>query len=268
MRKTICIFLLIVLCLLSGCGTDETEKWKPDVVSSEIRNYAERALEIVDKYLSFNIDAKEMERLLQELYDRMDGLSEENENLADMAAYFAIGDLRFNGETYSDKTIRFFRDVLQFSLGKEVSGKTFDPLLDVIGYEEDENKLVREKLHLQNYPVMSASAFALEGEYSIFLDFEAATGVSPEEALQYCVEIYEKSQSIRSEYDVKYFLATYAIYGQTAFYISGNSQTEDANDYTIYISFANESIELENPSSTDTEEIAVKISQYISDYIK
>lgn len=71
MKRIISIsILMLFLCIFSGCGPSEKE----NICSEAHYNYATKAIEIADDYLSYDITAEEAHDIISDLYNSQDTL--------------------------------------------------------------------------------------------------------------------------------------------------------------------------------------------------
>lgn len=274
MKKTIC-FILAVLLLFVGCTTQESDnKWKPQVVSDNIKPYAEKTLDLVDQYLAFEISLEELNAGLEEVFDRFDwyeSLTASNQaSHADIAAFSAIWDLYlyYDYFNFNDNAFRMYRDILRFQLGQNVRGATHSPTKTIRTGDEESQSLAKN-LKLQEFPIFDAYVdFVGDPPLpSISLTFDLANNVIPEDVFSYCKTLIKQVKKL--EIGLDSLTIYYHIYGQAAFEI--DVSLYDSGEYSLALNLINdEAAEPEYIEATDEniERMVVAATAYVSDYMK
>jgi hypothetical protein len=235
--KRVLSLLLVFACLFfAGCNSDEDDsssakknlRWKPDHVSSEIEPYVERAIEIIDAYLAFDISASEADVAFEELIARLEPLGvtdrDLHENFTDIMTAYSIIFFKYdNVSELTDSELRQKRDAFAFQIGEEVSGRAY-PLEKTSRLFDDD---APEYLQVFNAPVAEAHFFESDSCGYISLTFDAINGIAPLDLLEYINDLMD-ILSKRCEADVSISL-TYEYYEQLVFLlmldISNNNVT-------------------------------------------
>ena len=274
MKKTIC-FILAVLLLFVGCTTQESDnKWKPQHVSDNIKPYAEKALDLVDQYLAFELSLEELNAGLEEVFDRFDWYelltAPNQESRADIAASSAIWDLYlyYDDFNFNDNAFRMYRDILRFQLGQNVRGATHSPTKTIRTGDEESQSLAKH-LKLQEFPIFDAYVdFVGDPPLpSISLTFDLSNNVIPEDVFSYCKTLIKQVKKL--EIGLDSLTIYYHIYGQTAFEI--DVSLYDSGEYFLALNLINdEAAEPEYIEATDEniERMVVTATAYVSDYMK
>lgn len=187
--KRIFIIPLILAMLLFGCSSEDT--WKPEIASKEIRPYAERAIEIIDSYLSFDISQDDAETAFTELANRIGSLNITEINSgysnADKSIAYEIQSLSYGYQT--DLEYRQGRDILAFQIGKDVSGKAY-PVEKESNIFED--KPVHQELKEFDAPVSLCVIGDMgDNPFWISIYFDAMNGIAPFDLLSYTNELID-----------------------------------------------------------------------------
>ena len=170
MKKLLC-FALVCSLLLCSCGN---KKWVPETASSTIKPYAERAIEIIDGYLSFNLSAKEATDSMKTLADRIESFdisytSEDytwaDANISHYITMLSIGDFDRN----TDIELKEYRDLLNFQLTGQVGERTYNP--DTSSFSDEDNFSILGNLSSK---VSSFSSY----ESGVSVSFDYINGVS------------------------------------------------------------------------------------------
>lgn len=274
MKKIVVIFLAALI-LLTGCNAQSASKtWRPHTVSENIKPYAEKALNLVEQYLSFEITLKEFYEGISSVHNRIDRDDCEDQNSADSSVCSAIFDLYLYYDEFNDNTFRMYRDILRFQLGQTADG-TYSPSkrISAMDYENpfDESKAnqIGKRLNLQQLPVHDAS-ICLSGDPSlptIYLTFDLMNGITPEDVFAHFNALIDSAQNEGICIDTLFIF--YHIYGQTAF--SVHVMANDSGEYTMALG-------LDTRSAADREYVALtdeniqrmidSASSYVSNYTK
>ena len=274
MKKTIS-FILVVLLLLVGCTTQVADnKWKPQHVSDNIKSYAEKALDLVDQYLAFEISLKEFNAGMEEVFNRLDWYellgTHEQKNYADIAASSAIWDLHlyYDDFNFNDNAFRMYRDILRFQLGQNVKGATHSPTKTIRTGDEESQSLAKQ-LKLQEFPIFDAYIDIYDDSSlpTVSLTFDLANNVMPENVFTHYKTLIKQVK--KREIGLDSLTIYYHIYGQTAFEI--DVSLYDSGEYFLALNLINdEAAEPEYIEATDEniERMVVAATAYVSDYMK
>lgn len=267
--KHICVFLVCLCLLLSGCqNTTTSEHWQPSITSANIEPYAEKALGIVEQYLAFEITLSEFSAGISEVYNRLDWDDCEENNSADTAVCSTISDLYFHYDEFNDNAFRMYRDILIFQLGGIAKDETYPPAKRINAFEE-ESKNLANRLKLQSFPASDVSIYAFEESSFplVLITFDLANGVMPEDVFNYYKTLinYAKQEDVR----IDSLTIFYHIYGQLAFAIDAISN--ESGTYTLSLDLDVGNItKKEYVESTDENinQMIIEASTYVSDYTK
>lgn len=188
MKKILSLAILTSLLILAGCSGSDT--WKPESTSQEIRPYVERAIEIIDSYLGFDISAEQANTAFTELYSRLEPLgvtdTDSSYSFVDRTAVLAI--MRLSHSDFTDTEYRETRDILAYQIGESVSGKAFPVKKDLNIFEDEQ---VPEALRDFDAPAYSSSVFEFSDGYHFSLYFDAINGIAPSDLLTYANTIID-----------------------------------------------------------------------------
>ena len=268
MKKTIS-FILAAMLLLVGCSTKESDnKWKPQRVSENIKPYAEKALNIVEQYLAFDISLEEFYADISDIHDRIDYEDGEDHNTADLAVLSAISDLYFSYDEYSDRTFRLYRDILRFQLGQSVKKETYSAAKTLYAFDE-ESERIGKQLKLQELPMFESSVYVLDSSPvpTILLYFDLANGITPEDVFTH----YKTILGLAKQHDICLddLIIYYRVYGQIVFTI--DLRLEDSGEYTLSLGFdasATAVREYIEPTDANIQKMIIAATAYVSDYVK
>lgn len=267
MKKVASVFLAALL-LITGCSTQSAnKKWKPQHVSDNIKPYAEKALEVIDQYLAFEISLKEFSASIEELHNRLDWDDCEENNSADTAVCSILSGLYFHSDAFTDNTLRMYRDILCFQLGKGTSGEQYLPPKNIQTYEPQGDHLV-DILKLKSFPVSDVSVHISQNSQPllVMMTFDLMNGVIPKDAFTHCETFFKKAslEGIRSD-----LIVYYNVCGQLAF--SVDALANDSGSYTLFLNLDTGSIterKFVDPTADNIEKLINDASDYVSDYLK
>lgn len=219
MRKTLLIILLVCAISLAGCSE---QKWRPERASSDIQPYAERAIEIIDAYLSFKMTADEATEEFNKLVDRVEsmdftGLDSEYSSVDQNLAY-EIKHLDYpSADKRTDLEYRQIRDVIAYQIGKDVSGRVY-PAEYANGTFADEPG----PNALKDYNAPASSAYAHEGttdsSYTISISFDYMNGLGPLDMIDHVERLANVLSSASRKDNITFTLyASYECYEQDVF---------------------------------------------------
>lgn len=234
--KRLFIISLILAMLLLGCSSEDT--WKPEEASKEIRPYIERAIEIIDNYLSFDISQEDAKKAFTELSNRISSLNiteiDSGYSDADKSIAYEIKSLTYGNRT--DLEYHQSRDILSFQIGKDVSGKAYP-------VEKESDIFEDEPVHQSIKEFDAPASRCLTGELSnnallISIDFDAINGIKPSDVLSYTNTLIDiTSEIIATSPDSKFDIwIDYQYYSQCVFSLHISTEGENVNGFLIYSS--------------------------------
>ena len=274
MKKTIS-FILAAMLLLVGCSTRESNnKWKPQHVSENIKPYAEKALNIVEQYLAFDISLEEFYADMSDVNNRLDWDDFldwddlEKTNIADLTVCNAISDLYYHYDEFTDNAFRMYRDILRFQLGQNVKDTIYSPAKNIRAYD-DESQYIAKQLKLEDLPIFDASVYIFDDSSlpTVSLTFDLANGVTPEDAFTHSKTLIQQMK--KHEICLDYLTIYYHIYGQTTFIV--DVRLNDSGEYALDLSFIddkNTEREYFEPTDENVEQMVIAATAYVSDYVK
>lgn len=268
MKKTIS-FILAAMLLLVGCTTQESDnKWKPQHVSDNIKPYAEKALDIVEQYLAFEISLNEFYADMSDVNNRLDWDDRGENNLADLTICTAISDLYYHYDEFNDNAFRLYRDVLRFQMGQNAKDTTHSPPKTIRAYD-DESQYLAKQLKLEDLPIFDASVYIFDDSSlpTVSLTFDLANSVIPEDVFAHYKTLIKQAE--KNEILLDFLTIYYHVYGQTAFAI--DISLDDSGKYALALSLIDdEAAEREYVESTDAniERMIISATAYVSDYVK
>lgn len=223
MRK----FLAVALVLLSvfglvACGSgDSPDTWTPTRASSEIEPYAQKAIEIIDGYLAFELTVDEATNEFEALYRRIEPLDirsiDSTYNNSDQRISYIIDMLAiFDADKTTDLEYHKYRDLLAFQVGEAVSGKSYDP----DRYGIDNCPKMMELFDVEAFPVEYVSELEFEDGWYWSMTFDELNGVSITDFQGYIESVYD--DFINSNMNEGSLSFNYSRYEQDVFYISLN----------------------------------------------
>ena len=222
MKKNLFIAITIISALLTGCNAASSANWQPQIVSNDIKPYVERAIEIIDDYLAFDISAEDADKAFSELISRIEPLAiterDPNKHLTDITTAHCINSFKYDKlSELSDADIRQKRDVLAYQIGKEVSGQAYSIETFSGLFNENDNPE-----YLQDFcaPARTADLFSGESLVSISLTFDAINGIAPSDLLAH-INSLTNILSQKHAGDARIFI-TYAYYEQPVFWLTLN----------------------------------------------
>lgn len=171
----------LLLCI-TACGAGSA-KWKPARASSEIEPYAQRAIELIDGYLAFELTSDEASEAFRELHVRMIPLdiSEEDSgyNVADQRIDYYIDWLAmFSMSNRTDDELREYRDILAFQIGEKVSGKTYAALK---GTPTGTESKLSQYIDLESMPFDFGTVNQTADYCFVTLSFDTRSGVTAQD---------------------------------------------------------------------------------------
>lgn len=223
MRK----FLAVALVLLSvfglvACGSgDSPDTWTPTRASSEIEPYAQKAIEIIDGYLAFELTVDEATNEFRELRRRIEPFdirgidstyNDPDQSIAHIIEMLSILD----ADTRTDLEYYEYRDILAFQIGEAVSGKSYDP----DRYGIDNCPKMMELFDVEAFPVEYVSELEFEDGWYWSMTFDELNGVSITDFQGYIESVYD--DFINSNMNEGSLSFNYSRYEQDVFYISLN----------------------------------------------
>ena len=245
--KKIFVLLLCLGLLFAGCSTskEDSNGWKPLLASDEVIPYAEQAIEILDAYLGFDMSADEATKAIDRLDDRVEsldingteilkGTSEYNEtdyNIAYNIMFLAIGSI----DDRTDKECMMYRDFFRFSIGEEVSGKTYSPQKRI-----SDDDALSKKLVDSDIPI-SRAYDGYDGNAKITMCFDYCNGVKVEYIYDYVRKVIRSAE--RQEILLEDITVWYSCYDQDVFLLSIDFTKDPMYGYI-------------RPTDTDSEAIA------------
>ena len=221
MRK----FLAVALVLLSvfglvACGSgDSPDTWTPTRASSEIEPYAQKAIEIIDGYLAFELTVDEATNEFRELRRRIEPFdirgidstyNDPDQSIAHIIEMLSILD----ADTRTDLEYYEYRDILAFQIGEAVSGKSYDP----DRYGIDNCPKMMELFDVEAFPVEYVSELEFEDGWYWSMTFDELNGVSITDFQGYIESVYD--DFINSNMNEGSLSFNYSRYEQDVFYIS------------------------------------------------
>ena len=223
MRK----FLAVALVLLSvfglvACGSgDSPDTWTPTRASSEIEPYAQKAIEIIDGYLAFELTVDEATNEFRELRRRIEPFdirgidstyNDPDQSIAHIIEMLSILD----ADTRTDLEYYEYRDIPAFQIGEAVSGKSYDP----DRYGIDNCPKMMELFDVEAFPVEYVSELEFEDGWYWSMTFDELNGVSITDFQGYIESVYD--DFINSNMNEGSLSFNYSRYEQDVFYISLN----------------------------------------------
>lgn len=222
MKKIISITLLICMVLsMAACeGQRKNDTWEPELASTYVRPYAERAIEIIDDYLHFEMNSDEANSAFEELNNRIESLDvdmySQNTNSGDAQIAMAIRHVdRFCFSILStDEEVCLYRDIISYQIGEEVSGKTYEA--ERVVSPEGGELLLGQFLDIENAPFSSSWVYHDEASDSwyINLKFDKMNDVSLASLDAYIAEILGSADT--KGIDSIMLTISYNVYAQEA----------------------------------------------------
>ena len=196
MKKQFLITLIILALILAGCsnGASTSARWNPVQASDKVVPYAERAIELIDLYLDFDISAKELKSEMSSLYDRMHGSTiqtGDDYNKADKEIARYIFDMK--SYTKSDDTCKQYREKISFLIGIVPNG-IVTPAKREISNEEDS---ISARGNLKNFVDVDSVPFSRGyadkdiGFWSVRLTFDMENGVKVSDLEKYINQVLQ-----------------------------------------------------------------------------
>lgn len=198
--KKIVILLLCLGLLFAGCSSskEDSNGWKPELVSDDFAPYVERAVEILEDYLESDISAEYASLRLEVLGDEVDALDinlgdiyekesdycEADWMLAQSIRLLGIGGIYANNQKQTE-SLENDIDIFNFHLGKKISGKNYAP----DKYISDDSTIA-QKIVPNSMPI--DSAYSSDSE--VTLRFGYLDGVRVEEIGEYVQKIVRNAE--------------------------------------------------------------------------
>ncbi len=219
MKRYFAVFLSLVV-LLSGCSSKETAAtWTQRKALKEIEPYAQKAIEIIDGYLAFELTADEATNEFESLYQRIEPYdirgTDSTYSDPDKTISYVLDSLAiFDADKKTDIEYHQYRDILAFQIGEDVSGKKYDAAQMGI----DNCVRLAELVNIDAFPFDSAMEYEYNGYWTWGLTFDEMNGISPSDLQKYIETIISKLQ----ETDIKNysFNFSYNCYEQDVFTIA------------------------------------------------
>ena len=223
MRKVLAVALVLLSVFgLVACGSgDSPDTWTPTRASSEIEPYAQKAIEIIDGYLAFELTVDEATNEFRELRRRIEPFdirgidstyNDPDQSIAHIIEMLSILD----ADTRTDLEYYEYRDILAFQIGEAVSGKSYDP----DRYGIDNCPKMMELFDVEAFPVEYVSELEFEDGWYWSMTFDELNGVSITDFQGYIESVYD--DFINSNMNEGSLSFNYSRYEQDVFYISLN----------------------------------------------
>ena len=223
MRKVLAVALALLSVFgLVACGSgDSPDTWTPTRASSEIEPYAQKAIEIIDGYLAFELTVDEATNEFRELRRRIEPFdirgidstyNDPDQSIAHIIEMLSILD----ADTRTDLEYYEYRDILAFQIGEAVSGKSYDP----DRYGIDNCPKMMELFDVEAFPVEYVSELEFEDGWYWSMTFDELNGVSITDFQGYIESVYD--DFINSNMNEGSLSFNYSRYEQDVFYISLN----------------------------------------------
>lgn len=200
MKKQLFSIFIVIALILSGCGENQptrknkSMKWEPVLASEEMIPYATRAIEIIDKYLSFQKSWDESREDFMDLFFRSADLIYTDIYTADHTIKQILSGLNSNKK--SEAEYRYLKDVLCFYAGKPVSGAVYPAEKNIYNYTEgyDATTDFVKIVDIDEIPFMSGTAHNDNLGKEITLNFDQMNGVSVSDLQGYIEKMLIKMQ--------------------------------------------------------------------------
>lgn len=219
MMKKQLFFLLIIALVLSGCKTTTAVQWSPESPSEDVKPYAKRAVEIIDKYLNFQINWEEAKKEFKDLYYRIEPLNiignNNNYSDADRTIESCIRDLWSAKKTDTD--YYHCRDILASYIGVPVSGKIYEADRHISNSDNDPKAKdeLAKFIDTQSVPFSYGSTDCYSNVHSVNLSFDQKNGVKVSDLQEYIENIWSHFDEMNLK-DVSIYVS-YRCYGQDVF---------------------------------------------------
>lgn len=223
MKKTLAVTMVICVLVLSACS-GSGERWKPVATTEDVAPYAEQAIEIIEQYLTFDIDDKTADEKIQNLQSRIKALKINDENSkynnADKAVAKIIDRVGLTGFKYkSDLSLRQLTDILAVQLGREPSDRAYDP--KDFTYSDDNAEQAAayklDKTSAVNYTFLSDGSI-------LSVDFDAMYGTKAKEvksSIENIVSVWKENNAVSEMVIVEYSYYEQSIFSAMVTYEQG-----------------------------------------------
>lgn len=193
-KYTSAIILMFAFLISSfGCSSG---KYVFDVAyaGDTVKQAGERAVEIVDNYLSFQIEKEEMMSSLSSIATRLGDYSDYDRK-PDRIAVNKIGYLSTFSSMYSDDEIAEMRDVIAVNCGLQETGRIFDMgKSSEFEIDTDKEKII-DKYSLDTTGMSSLwSSKSDNGTVYVDATFDYSYGYSPESVLRYFSVLHDDKE--------------------------------------------------------------------------
>lgn len=201
MKKQFLITLIILSLLLAGCNNEASTsaRWNPVQASDKVVPYAERAIELIDLYLDFDISAKELKSEMSSLYDRMHGSTiqtGDDYNKADKEIARYIFDMK--SYTESDDICKQYREKISLLIGIVPDGIVTPAKREISNEDEDVNakKNLAKFIDINEVPFSLGFAYIITDTWSVSLTFDKENGVKVSDLEKYIDEVLENFKDL------------------------------------------------------------------------
>ena len=182
-------FLLIVSTIITLCGCGGSKHvYKVKYASGPVKQAGEKAVEIIDQYLAYDITKEEMAASLLEISGRIGDYTEYESLSPERNISFQIGIVANHANQHTDIEILEARDVIAVNCGLQETGEVFkkkdEADLEELGYfeelDEDREKYIK-KYNINTDGISRFWSYKSEsGEVIIEATFDYSYGYSPE----------------------------------------------------------------------------------------
>lgn len=195
------MLMFAFLISLFGCSSG---KYVFDVAyaGDTVKQAGERAVEIVDNYLSFQIEKEEMMSSLSSISERLGDYSDYDRD-PDRIAVDRIGDLSEFSHMYSDDEITKIRDIIAVNCGMQETGRIFDmgktskynsEYAEILAGMEDDKEKVIDKYSLDTTGMSSLrSSKRDDGTVDVYATFDYSYGYSPESVSRFLAALQDEA---------------------------------------------------------------------------